>query len=74
MASIPIDTSFQNYVNVSALVGGTFFLLNEDVFEDSIGDAENGSRIPSLCFLIKHEKYGNFMFDLGLRKVRSPSY
>ncbi|KAJ7578646.1 beta-lactamase-like protein [Mycena floridula] len=65
--SVPKDTQGQKFVRVCAVVAGSFLLMDEDVFEDSIG-TKTKRKVPSLAFLIEHEEEGKLLFDLGIRK------
>ncbi|KAF9261631.1 Metallo-hydrolase/oxidoreductase [Marasmius fiardii PR-910] len=69
MIQLPADVQGQTYIRCSALAAGFFWLSDRDVFEDSIDtDFNVGSKVPSLCFLLEHERHGKLLFDLGLRK------
>lgn len=65
---LPLDDVEQSYTRVSAIAAGYLFLLDGEVFDDSIGST-SGSKVPSFSFLIEHPKHGKLLFDLGLRKV-----
>lgn len=71
MTLLPSDSA-QSYVNLYALVAGTFWLSDADAFEDALeSGVTNKQRVPSLAFLIEHPIYGKVLFDLGLRKYGS---
>lgn len=52
-------------VKVTPIVAGTI-TLPERIFIEPV-DQTSKRKVPCLCFLIEHPKYGRFMFDLGLR-------
>ncbi|KAK7062702.1 hypothetical protein VNI00_000190 [Paramarasmius palmivorus] len=69
LIQLPCDVDGQNYVQCAAIVAGSIWLPDREVFEDSIDfDVDVGRRVPSLCFLIEHKEHGKLLFDLGLRK------
>lgn len=62
------EASMQHYVSVSAILGGSIFLQDKEVFEDSL-DKETGQRVPTFSFFLEHSEHGKILFDLGARKV-----
>ena len=69
MAShFPKDIQDQQYLTVSAIPAGFFYLPDRQVFDDSL-ESDTGQKVPSLSFLLEHNTYGRILFDLGNRKV-----